>query len=121
MSADDPVGVVLTDHFYQRCGIELVKKQPSLFVLPRLVELIVHPAEKFRSAVNEIDIRFAIEAAKERVGEFQHVLVPNLVCEARYLECLFQRLSGDRVTVADGGREDKNTSVHRLGICYRTG
>src|SRR5688572_24661709 len=101
MSADDPIRVVLADHSDERSGVEFVEEQPAFFILPRLVELVIHPTEDLRSSIDEINVRLTVKTAKERIGKFQHILVPDLDGQLFDLKCLFERLGSRRVTVAD--------------------
>ena len=74
----------------------------GIFINPYLVAQRVHTAPLILlawicggvialigGAIDEIDVRFAVETTKERVGKFQHVLVPHLARQLRDLECLF--------------------------------
>ena len=110
--AGDPIRFEFTDHFYQRLRVELIEKESAFLILPRLVELVVHPAEYLGHRVDEVDVRLAVEPPKERIGELQHVLVAHLGGEPFAFEGRFESLCGGRVAVADRGREDENSVKH---------
>src|SRR5688572_13579716 len=119
MCANDPIRIVLTDHLDQRPSVELVEKQTPFFVLPRLVELVVHPAQGFGHMVDQTDICLAVETPKKRVGKFEHVFVTYLFCQPFDLESLLQRLSGSNVPVADRGGKDEYSFEHIARLYIR--
>lgn len=69
-------------------------------MLPGLVEFIVHPANHVRRAVDQIDIRVRVKAAKKVVGEIQNVLVAYLSRYPCDTECLLKGLRSASVPVA---------------------
>ena len=48
------------------------------FNLPRLIEMIIEPAEQLRRIVDHIDISFGVEITEQLVGIFEGVDMANL-------------------------------------------
>src|SRR6185295_12843304 len=105
VSTHDQIRMVLAQEFHKRTCVELVECKAPAFVLPGLVELVVKPARHLRHFVDEIDVGFGVEMAKELVGVVKHVDVMHFptLCVLRLVERLFDRLSGAYMSRAGGG------------------
>ena len=101
MRAEDPIRIVIANHFYKWPRVELIEKQSSLFVFPRLVKPVVHPAEDLGHVVDEIDIGVRIKPAKQRISELEHIFVTDFIRQSFDLESFFQRLGGRSMAVSD--------------------
>jgi len=84
--AHDPVRIEFADHLDQRLGVEFIEEEPAFLVLPRLVELVVHPAEYLRHAVHQVDVSLAVEPPEQRIREVEHVFVAYLISDAFFFE-----------------------------------
>src|ERR1043166_8818505 len=98
MSAHNEVGLIATEQTYKRSSVQFVQCETTPFVLPGLVEFVVHPARNLGHFVDEFDIRLRIQMTKKLVRVVQYVEVQDFQIRLEFIECLLEGLSGANVT-----------------------
>ena len=98
MRADSNLGLILLEELDEGTGVKPVECESASFVLPRLVQVIIKPAQHVRRVVDQVEVGSGIESAKDSVGESQSVNVSYVARSAHLSDRLFDGLSRADVT-----------------------
>ena len=104
MRADGDVGFFLFEQFDERLSVQTVKCQPPPFILPGLVERIIHPAENFGHGVDHIDISLAVKTPEKRIGVIENVYIFDFSAASFWLELFFEGARRAQMSRADRRR-----------------
>src|SRR2546423_14739231 len=114
MSANDQIWLIFAQEFYKRARVELIEREPAAFILPGLVQFVVHPARHFGHFIDEIDVSPRIKMTEEFVGVVQHIDVVYFSA-ASVVELFESFLNGLRrayMSRTSGGRQEENFVEH---------
>src|SRR5262249_16998504 len=100
----------------ERGQVELLDEQTQMIaerVEPtRLIEQIVKVPEDVWRPVAEVEVRLAVDAAKDGVGHRQHVAIDHMGIGMHLTQGELDRLGRSHVARTDRRRQHENTSRH---------
>jgi hypothetical protein len=100
--ADRYLWLVLLQKPDEAPGVESIQCKSPSFVLPRLVEMIIEPAESVRRTVDQFEVSSGVEVVKDLVGVVQRIHMSTLSSGTHLDDRLFDSLC--RADMTGSGR-----------------
>ena len=97
MCADCDIRLIMTKIAYERIRIQAVKRGPDWVVFSGIIQIVIQPAENFRSVVDKVDVGLGIEMTKDLIRILEHVKMLNIGREVSASNRLFNCLRGTQM------------------------